>query len=174
VRLAERDVLAAREELSDPLGNDAADQDHDKTSQEEANRKWTQGKLKLLYAVCNAKVYEQLGGIRVREKPRDRMHEGYCRVIESRLVLFFQEHAECAGHWVREEEDRKQGEERIAGDDVARREAGKPMDPLLPDQFDNGVDRGQKHDQGRQDTGDETDERLATGLEDADEVFRPV
>jgi len=38
VRLAERDVLAAREELSDPLGNDAADQDHDKTSLQHFNR----------------------------------------------------------------------------------------------------------------------------------------
>ncbi len=127
--------------------------------------------LKLEQSHENAAPDEIFAGIDVREQAERRMHVGHGRVIEGRLVLFFQERSERVGHRIGEEEHRQQRQQRIAGQGNPAGAARQAVHALFADQFGDGVEGGHQHHQRRNDTGDEAGEHFAAFLEDTDEVF---
>src|SRR5918993_498415 len=162
----------------DRLGGDAADEDDDQADVEVADGQVADGQAERRDAGRDAGPDEQLTGVDVREQPERGMEEADRRVVEGRLVAFGEEPAHGVGHGVGEEEHGQHRQDQVPDRVVA--EAGPPghladpVDPLRPDQLDQGVDGREEHDQQGDDPHHQADEGLAALAEHVDEVLGPL
>src|SRR5690606_24083977 len=94
---SERHAFAARDDLRDPLGDDALEQDHHEADDEVEERELgeREGRGAVLHelgdAGCNPEPDEELARIGMGEQTGDRVHEGHGRIVEGRLVLLLEE-----------------------------------------------------------------------------------